>query len=238
MLAAGLSGCGADAGEDDTPDRRAFSFGGETLRIEAVNTDIELVPADVKEVEVTRWFSGWTAVGGSVEKTWAMEGSTLRLDVDCDGVLENCDSRHRVRVPRGVAVTVEGDNGHISAKGFASALTLRSDNGAVRVEDIRGALELESDNGRVDATGIASRQVSAVSDNGQVRLGFAEAPDLVDVESDNGSVRIELPPRSSYKIDAESDNGSIDIGVPRDDLSEHSVSARSQNGEITIGTAN
>jgi len=153
-------------------------------------------------------------------------------------VLENCDSRHRVRVPRGVAVTLKGDNGHISAKSFASALTLRSDNGAVRGEDVRGALELESGNGKVDATGIASRQVSAVSDNGQVRLGFTEAPDLVDVESDNGSVRIELPPRSSYKIDAKSDNGNIDIGVPRDDLSEHSVSARSQNGEITIGTAN
>ncbi|MET8681174.1 DUF4097 family beta strand repeat-containing protein [Streptomyces sp. NPDC004647] len=238
VLAAVTTGCGgAEAAEDRAPEHRAFAFSGRTLTVDTENSDIELVPADVEKVEVTRWFSGWTAVGGDVEQTWEMKGDTLRLEVGCGGLINNCDARHRVEVPRGVAVTVEDDNGTVRASGFDTGLKLSSGNGTVRVEDSRGPLELSSDNGQVTATGVASRRVSADSDNGEVQLAFTQVPDQVETTSDNGEIHIELP-RASYRVEAQSSNGETDVGVPQDDRSGHSVTAHSDNGEVTLRTAN
>ncbi|MZE80852.1 DUF4097 family beta strand repeat-containing protein [Streptomyces xinghaiensis] len=236
VLVVGAAGCGGDAGDDETPERRAFSLGGEVLKIDAENTSVELVPAEVEDVRVTRWFSGWTAVGGDVEEFWEMEGDTLRIGVRCEGLIDNCGSRHRVEVPRDVAVTVDGDNGKVTATGFATALKLRSDNGSVRVENARGPLELKSDNGKVKAIGVAARRVSAETGNGAVELGFTRVPDQVDVTSDNGSVSVGLP-RASYRVDAKAGNGDTDVTVPRDTASKHRITVRSDNGDITVRTA-
>ncbi|MCC5034827.1 DUF4097 domain-containing protein [Streptomyces sp. WAC 00631] len=236
VLVAGVAGCGGDAGDDETPERRAFSLGGEVLKIDAENTSVELVPAEVEDVRVTRWFSGWTALGGDVEEFWEMKGDTLRIGVRCEGLIDNCGSRHRVQVPHDVAVTVDGDNGKITAIGFATALELRSDNGPVRVEDSRGPLKLTSHNGEVKATGVIARRVSAEAGNGSVELGFARVPDQVDVTSDNGSVSVGLP-RATYRVDAVARNGDADVTVPRDTASKHRITVRSDNGNITVRTA-
>ncbi|MEU8351631.1 MULTISPECIES: DUF4097 family beta strand repeat-containing protein [Streptomyces] len=237
VTAFALSGCGTAAADDDEPEHRAFPYSGKTLRIDADNTSLDLVPADVDEIEVTRWFDGWTAIGGDVKKVWEVEGDTLRLGIDCQGLIDNCDSRHRVKVPRDLALTVDNDNGAVVANGFTADLDITSGNGSVRVGDPTGRLDLKSDNGRVEATGVASRDVAASSDNGRVELAFAEVPDRVDAKSDNGRVGIRLPD-GAYRVEAEADNGDVDITVPRDDRSEHHVTARSDNGGISVRTAN
>ncbi|MER5971380.1 DUF4097 family beta strand repeat-containing protein [Streptomyces sp. NPDC002055] len=238
LLAVAATGCGsADAADDKTPERRDFALRGHALTVVAENTDVELVPADVEKIEVTRWFNGWTAVGGGVEKYWRMQDGELRIGVDCDGLINNCDTRHVIKVPRAAAVTVKGDNGDLTAKGFGTPLTLASDNGTVRVRDSRGRLDLSSDNGGVSATGIGARRVSAQSDNGDVRLAFARVPDRVETGTDNGGTDVALP-RARYRVEAGTDNGDTDVSVPRSDRSGHTVTARSDNGDITVRTGN
>ncbi|NBM16485.1 DUF4097 family beta strand repeat-containing protein [Streptomyces sp. GC420] len=234
-----VAGCGSSnaAEEDDTPERKAFSFGGRILTIEADGSEIELAPADVEDVEVTRWFTGWTALGESPKVTWGMKGSTLTFRTECDALINDCAAKHAVKVPRGVAVVVENDNGKVTASGFGTSLKLRSDNGKVVVRDSSGALELKSDNGEVVAEAIGSAQVRADSENGAVRLAFTEVPDRVEAGSDNGEVRIELP-RATYRVSAGSDNGDADVSVPRSDTSGHVVEAHSDNGEVTVRSAN
>jgi Putative adhesin len=234
VVLAATAGC-AKAGHDTTPDHRGFALTGKTLVVSAHDTDVEIRPADVREVEVTRWFSGWSVLGASPKAHWSMKGDTLRLDIDCGpAVAQDCDARHRVLVPRGVAVTVSGGDGRVTASGFATALELRSDNGSVVVRDVSGALTLSSDNGSVRGTGLRSPRVSVTSDNGGIDLGFAAAPTRVDAHSDNGRTSLTVPRNARYNIDVDSDNGSKDVGVADHDTSSHVIKVRSNNGAIRI----
>ncbi|MEU5036533.1 DUF4097 family beta strand repeat-containing protein [Streptomyces rubiginosohelvolus] len=238
LLALALTGCGSTDVDGAPVERKSFGLEGKTLTVDAENGVVDLVPADVEQVEVERQFDGWAVFGSGPDAVWRMEGDTLTLRVKCEGIA-NCDSRHRVKVPRGVAVTAASDNGTISATGFDSTLDLSSDNGEINVRDAGGALKLKSDNGEVRAERISGPSVTARADDGEIRLGFASVPDLVDTVSDNGSITIDLPSGGQkYKVDASADNGDVSVDVPRGDDSAHVVKAYSDNGEVTVRSAN
>ncbi|MFJ2024944.1 DUF4097 family beta strand repeat-containing protein [Streptomyces sp. NPDC087897] len=239
LLALALTGCGSTDVEGAPVERKSFALEGKTLTIDAENGVVDLVAADVKQVEVERQFDGWVMLGSGPDAVWKMEGDTLTLRVKCDGFVNNCDSRHRVKVPRGVAVTTATDNGTVTAAGFDSALDLSSDNGMINVRDVSGTLKLKSDNGEIRAERITGPSVTARADNGEIRLGFTSVPELVDTVSDNGGITIDLPPgERTYAVDASADNGDVSIDVPRGDDSTHVVKARSDNGRITVRSAN
>ncbi|WP_327367227.1 DUF4097 family beta strand repeat-containing protein [Streptomyces sp. NBC_01217] len=239
LIGLGLVGCGSTDPGDAPAERKSFALSGKTLTIRSGNTSLELVPADVRRVEVTRHVDGWVVLGSGPDPRWRMQDDTLTLQVKCSALISNCASQHRVKVPRGVAVVVEGDNGKVVASGFGAPLTLRADNGKVTVRDSSGPLELESDNGGIVAERISAKSVSVQSDNGGVRLGFSSVPDLVDSRSDNGGITIDLPGGSTkYAVDAGADNGRVSVDVPRSDDSSHVVKARSDNGQITVRSAN
>ncbi|WP_405802111.1 DUF4097 family beta strand repeat-containing protein [Streptomyces sp. NBC_01506] len=234
-----VSGCGGADADDAPVEKRSFAFSGETLTIASGNSSIELVPADVKDIEVTRQVDGWALFGSGPDPVWKMDDGTLTLKVKCKAVVNNCESRHRVKIPHGMAVKVLNDNGRVSADGFETALNLRSDNGSVDVRNSSGALDLFSDNGKVTTEGVSSKSVHARSDNGAVRLKLTSVPDKVDTFSDNGSVTIDLPKSDTrYAVSAKSNNGSVDVDVPTSDDSAHVVKARSDNGKVTVRSAN
>ncbi|MFC8824442.1 DUF4097 family beta strand repeat-containing protein [Streptomyces sp. NPDC057137] len=234
-----VSGCGSADADEAPVEKRSFAFSGKTLTIASGNTSIDLVPADVKDVEVTRQVDGWVMFGSGPDPVWKLKESTLTLDVKCKALVNNCESRHQVKVPRDMAVKVRNDNGSVRADGFDTDLNLRSDNGSVDVRNSSGKLDLFSDNGKVTTDGVSSTSVRARSDNGAVRLRLTSVPDKVDTFSDNGSVTIDLPKSdTSYAVTAKSDNGSVDVDVPTDDDSGHVVKARSDNGKVTVRSAN
>lgn len=236
VAGAALSGCGASA-EDAAPEHRTFTVSGQELTVDTDSSAIELVggSGSGKDVKVTRWFDGW-AVGGSAGVTWSMDGDTLKLRLHCRGISVGCDAKHRIEVPRGIAVHVKDGNGSVDARGFDSDLKIGTSNGSVDVRDSSGRLEVGTSNGRVTAEeGIRSRQVSVTSSNGSIRLGLQQVPDRVGTKSDNGSTRIALP-RAAYNVDTHAGNGRVDVDVPRDASSTHAVTARSNNGSITVTT--
>ncbi|MFF4405877.1 DUF4097 family beta strand repeat-containing protein [Streptomyces sp. NPDC001262] len=237
VLVAGvaLSGCGASA-ENAAPEDRTFTVRGQELTVDTDDSAVELVgdSGGGKDVKVTRWFDGW-AMGGSAGATWSMDGDTLKLRMHCRGISVGCDAKHRIEVPRGIAVHVKDKNGSVDAHGFDSDLKIGTGNGSVDVRDSSGRLEVGTSNGRVTADGIRSRQVSVTSSNGSIRLGLQQVPDRVGTKSDNGSTRIALP-RAAYNVDTHAGNGRVSVDVPRDASSAHAVTARSNNGSITVTT--
>jgi hypothetical protein len=237
-LVAGVSGCGASAGDDKHPDHRSFGLRGRTLTVDSDDSALEIVGArgDGKTVEVTRWFKGSVTVGSRPRVSWSFKDDRLVLRMHCSGIVADCSARYRIEVPRGVGVGVVDGNGEVRAHGFAEPVAVRTGNGAVRVTDSTGPLELRSDNGSVRAD-VASRRVRADAGNGAVDLTLGAVPDLVHAHSDNGRVTVALP-RAGYHVTAESDNGRVSVSVPRDDRSRHAVTADSSNGEITVRTAN
>lgn len=238
VLVAGLSAC-ASASDDKEPEHRSFGLPGSTLTVDSDDSALEIVAADEHapgKIEVTRWFSGSVAVGSDPEVTWSMEGDRLKLRMHCSGVIADCEARHRVEVPRGVAVKVEDGDGSVRARGFRDALDIRTADGSVHVTDTSGPLELRTGDGSVRAE-VSSRRVSARTGDGPVRLELGAVPDLVDSRSGDGSVSITLP-EETYKVSTKTGDGGVDVSVPRDDRSRHVVNARTGDGEVAVRTAN
>lgn len=239
MLVLALSGCGSTDAEGAAAEHKSFAFSGKALTIEAENMTLDVVPADVKQVEVTRRVDGWVFLGSGPDPVWRMEGDKLTLRVQCDALISDCAARHQVKVPRGVALTVDAANGKVTASGFDTRLALASDNGGVVVRDSSGPLDLKSDNGSILTERYSGTSVIARSDNGRIKLGFDKAPVLVDTVSDNGGITIDLPAGEvPYSVSAEADNGDVSVRVPRSDSSPHRVKAYSDNGEVTVRSAN
>ncbi|MER6524656.1 DUF4097 family beta strand repeat-containing protein [Streptomyces sp. NPDC001508] len=239
VVVAGAAGCGGSAGDDKHPDHRSFALHGRTLTVDSDDSALEIVAVDSAKagtVEVTRWFQGSVVVGSDPRVTWSMKDDRLVLRVKCSGLVADCSARHRIEVPRGIAVKVEDDDGSVRARGFKDALDIRTHDGSVRVTDSSGPLELRSDDGSVRAE-VSSPTVRASSHDGSVRLRLRAVPDLVDARTDDGSVTIDLP-RATYRVTTGADDGSVDVSVPRDDASAHTVTARTRDGKITVRTAN
>ncbi|MER7947050.1 DUF4097 family beta strand repeat-containing protein [Streptomyces sp. NPDC096079] len=238
VAAVSLAGCGGADVEGAPVERRAFAFGGDVLTVDSDDSELVITPADIDDVRVERQVDGWVFMGSGPEASWKLVDGRLTLRVECDAVAADCSAVHRIQVPRHVAVTVEDDNGGVTAEGFATPLTVRSDNGDVRVTKAGGPLDLASGNGGVvveDA--VASPSVAVRSDNGDVRIALRSVPRTVDVVTDNGDVTVELP-RAEYAVAGSSDNGDVRLDVPRRDGSPHSVSLRSDNGDVTVRTLN
>ncbi|WP_028800915.1 DUF4097 family beta strand repeat-containing protein [Streptomyces sp. 142MFCol3.1] len=240
-LLATATACGASAGDDKEPEHRAFDLHGRTLTVDSDDSALDLVVSDSAKagrVEVTRWFQGHVVVGGDPEVTWAMKvDDRLVLRMKCSGVVADCSARHRIVVPRGIAVTVDDGDGRVTARGFEEPLTIRTSDGSVRVSDSSGPLDLRSADGSIHALGVGSRQVRARTQDGSVRLELAAVPDLVESRSQDGSVSIALP-EATYRVNTGSGDGSVRVSVPRADSSSHVVTAHTGDGKITVRTAN
>ena len=238
VVALGVTGCGSADVEGAPVESKSFALSGTTLTIDSDNSDLEIVPADVLDVGVSRQVDGWVFMGDGPDATWRMADGRLTLRLNCDALASSCGAVHRIQVPRGVSVNVEDDNGRVTAAGFATPLKIRSDNGDVVVRRATGALDLGSGNGNVvveDAS--ASTDVAARTDNGDVRLALGAVPRRVEAVTDNGSIDIALP-RATYDVDGRSDNGDVRIDVPTAKGGGHAVTARSDNGEVTVRAVN
>ncbi|MGW1780377.1 DUF4097 family beta strand repeat-containing protein [Streptomyces sp. NPDC002143] len=239
VLAVTATACTASADDDEHPDQRSFALQGRTLTVDSDDSALEIVASDDTEagtVEVTRWFQGSVAVGKEPKVTWSMKDDRLTLRVRCSGVVADCSAKHRIEVPRGVAVKVGSDDGSVRARGFRDALSVRTEDGSVHVTDSSGPLELRSDDGSVRAE-VSSRTVTTRTKDGSVRLTLSAVPDRVESVSDDGSVTITLP-EATYRVTAKTDDGSVDVSVPRDESSAHVVSARTADGKVTLRNAN
>ena len=138
-------------------------------------------------------------------------------------------------MPASAALTLTSSDGSINVDGVRGVLNLQSDNGDVDVTSTPGPLHMSSDNGSVTGTELTSDQVQASSDNGDVSLGFAAAPQTVTASSENGSVSVLLPHgRESYLVTASTDNGSRSVSVPIDSASNRHIVANSEDGDVTV----
>ncbi|MEU9896829.1 DUF4097 family beta strand repeat-containing protein [Streptomyces phaeochromogenes] len=237
VLGVFATGCGASAGDDKEPEKRSFALSGRTLTVDSDDSALELVAADVDKVQVTRWFEGRVAIGGDPKVTWAMNDDTLKLRMHCSGVVADCSAKHRIEVPRDVAVVVRGDDGSVKAGGFKDSLNIHTKDGSVRVEDVAGALTLRTDDGSVRASGIDSKRVNVNTKDGSVQLDLSVVPDRVSARGDDGSLTIGLP-EATYRVTTGTDDGAVDVSVPRDEGSSHVVSAHTKDGKVTVRTAN
>lgn len=215
LFALVATGCSAGGATDSaTVETTSFAFSGENLTVTSHDSDLELISADVDDIEVERATSG-SMVGAEPESVWQLDGNTLTLKHSCTGVSINCNARFTVKFPRNVAISAENQSGNIKATGFTTDLTLKTKDGNIAGEKI------------------SATSVTANTRNGNVQLNLVGVPDLLDVQSQDGNIHLGLP-EASYAVDTSAKQGDITVDVATDDTSSHQVKAQSRNGDITI----
>lgn len=235
------TGCSSDGGRSADFSgveavSQSFPYDGQSLTIDAGTADLVLVSGGSDEVEVDRQIAG-TANGESPEATETLDGDTLNLSVDCNGVAISCKGRYTVSVPHGVAVVAKNKNSLIDASDFSADLTVSAVDGQADLAQISSqTLTLTGRDMVVNGTGLSAKTVTTDTRNGDVDLTFSDAPDRVEVGSNDGDVSLALPD-TGYRVDVSTKKGKDDVSVSRSDSSNHIIAVATRNGDVTITPA-
>ncbi|MFC4605371.1 DUF4097 family beta strand repeat-containing protein [Rhodococcus kronopolitis] len=235
LLATGCSsgsGGGADFSDAETVSQ-AFPYSGQSLTIDTGTADLVLVSGGSDEVKIDRQIAG-TANGESPEATGTLNGDTLNLSVDCNGLAIGCKGRFTVTVPDGVAVVAQNKNSLIKASDFSADLTVSAANGQADLAQLSSStLTLTGRDMDVNGAGLSAKTVTTDTRNGDIDLTFSDAPDRVEVNSNDGNVSLALPD-TEYRVEVSTKKGNDDVSVPRSDSSSHIISVTTRNGDVAI----
>jgi hypothetical protein len=146
-------------------------------------------------------------------------GGAITLTAGCrDALLANdCDTDITLLVPA------------------AAPLSLDSADGGIQVTDAAGDLTMRTGDGSVIADGLRSRHVHVTSGDGGITLGWAEAPEDVDVHTADGHVTVVVPSHTGpYQVDAHTADGPVSVHVPTDPNASARIFVRSNDGGIEI----
>ncbi|MEO3826512.1 DUF4097 family beta strand repeat-containing protein [Actinomadura sp. B10D3] len=129
------------------------------------------------------------------------------------------------------------ENGTIDARGLSGdRLSARTRDGAIRVRGTFPVADLHSDNGLIEGRGLSGDRLTARTRDGSIDLRFGTAPSTVTATTDNGSVRLRLPPGERYAIDASASNGGkrIDPLIHQDSDAKRQIRLTTRDGAITV----
>jgi hypothetical protein len=228
MLA--VTGCGSSR---TVQAQTSLGFSGSRLVIDVGGSALRLVTGNGPGVGVRRWVSGTAAKPGHA--SWTLAGDTLRLSIDCTGLVFSCGSRFQVAVPPGVGVVVHSGSGQDTVSGLSGSVVIDGSGGQVRLSDVSGPLQVSTGSGDITASGLRSAAVRATSNQGSVDIGFAAAPQSVEITCGTGNAAARVPLAGhQYRVLVSSGTGAARSKVPDDPASTRLVQVSSSQGTATV----
>src|SRR5216684_5778649 len=231
--AAAVLAVGACGSSRTVHDQHSFAFAGTRLVVDVDSSDLRLVPGTGPGIDVQRWLSGTAA--GPGHASWTLYGGTLRLSVDCTGIVIHCGSAFQVAVPPGVAVAVHSGSGTDTVSGLPGPVTITGGSGEVHVNRVSGPLRVSTGSGSITGSGLRCPVVQATSGQGGVDLMFAAAPRLIYVSSGTGNATARVPVTGhSYHVRVSSGTGTASSKVPDDPRGSSVVRVSSGSGNAKV----
>lgn len=171
-----------------------------TLSIISGNGRITVEAADTQTIEVSA--ERVVKAGNEAAANDQLKAFEIKEDVGPDRVVIDSSTRglqinvsrlvnYTVRVPRGVAVTLESSNGEITATNLAGAFSASSSNGRIRGIDLSGSAKVSATNGVIEL------RMAAVAEGG------------ISAETTNGTVTVTVPRGANADLTARVTNGAI-----------------------------
>ncbi|MET0493526.1 MAG: hypothetical protein ABW000_10400 [Actinoplanes sp.] len=152
------------------------------------------------------------------------DGTTLTLRADCSEPVSdraeatiaiNCVADYTIEVPRELEITAS------TAEGIA-------------VHDVTGPVDLTCTEGSITVTG-AGGPVTARTGPGDVAVGFAQPPSSANLTSDQGDIRLVVPPDSDYQISSSRlSERRTRITVVHEPAAGHRLTTHTGSGSISI----
>lgn len=170
------------------------------LSIVSGNGRITVEAADTPTIEITA--ERIVKAGTEQAANDQLKAFDIKEDVGPDRVVIDSSTRglqinvsrrvnYTVRVPRGVAVSLESSNGEITATSLGGPFTATSSNGRIRGIDLQGSAKVTTTNGVIEL------KMAAVAEGG------------VSAETTNGTVTVTVPRGVNADLTARVTNGAI-----------------------------
>jgi hypothetical protein len=211
-----VAGCGTRIGTTTSRNTYTITEPVTSLKIDNPVGNTQIEGSDTNTISVTEELS---YSGNPPQTSYPITGGGhLTLSYTCPGVFDvnSCSVTYLVKVPRRLAVQVDGKVGSTTLTGLAGQLTL------------------SSSTGNINATGLTSATVTARANAGTITLGFTAPPTTVDAQAEVGSVTVRLPADTTYAIDTGNQIGVADVKVQRDPGSGHRITVHSQVGSVSV----
>jgi hypothetical protein len=170
-------------------------------------------------VKVTgRLDSGSVSLSGVTSVTMATSAGSIKVD------------------GAGGAVTATTDSGSIRLSDVKGTTSAQTSSGSVRVSQIDGSVVLQTDSGSIHGDGLRGDGTTAQTQSGSINLALSN-PQNVKATSDSGSVKVEVPDGSAYRIRKSSSSGRADVDVTDDPNAKYSIDVSTQSGSLAIKRA-
>ncbi|MER7704747.1 DUF4097 family beta strand repeat-containing protein [Kitasatospora sp. NPDC097605] len=207
------------------------------VRLDTGNATVRIRPGRQGQV-VVRQYLNWMVRMPVVSALFEQDRLDVRMrcaqvvpisDLGCGAVIE-------LDVPPGVSVTGKLSNGSIDVAGVAGEINLISTSGEVALTDVSGPVTVRTTSGSVRGRRLSSPSVNAAATSGYLELGFASAPQVVDIGMTSGSVVLGLPRGSRYDFDGGASprvRGSIDTTLA-DRSSPNKIRVSVSSGSVSV----
>lgn len=229
--------------------KRTLSASAKHLFVDVESGDVTVRSGSTDEVRLTR-----TVHGRSPKIVEESRNDGVHVSADCPAfTFGRCDVRYEIVVPADMRVEIDASSGAVQVDGVTGGTQVEASSGTITAKDLGGEVDLESSSGDVHVTGasgdlevkassgevtadrLRSSRVTVESSSGDVDLGFAAAPDRVDLEASSGDVTVTVPGGSTaYQVDVETSSGEEQVDVPTDPGSAHRISVEASSGDVTV----
>jgi hypothetical protein len=171
------------------------------------------------------------------------------------------NERIEVQVPRGSRLEIARCSG-ADVSGVAGGVSVRSQDGHITLADLQGTVDAHSSDGYVEATNVRGDRLAMDSMDGHLALQnvaveslaatthdgriVADGLNLVGaspdatLHTDDGSIKLHLPPSADVSINASTGDGSIVVdGVSQegDDSAQRTIRLGAGTAKMTVGTS-
>lgn len=146
----------------------------------------------------------------------------------------NCGANLRLSVPPERPVHASSGSGDVEVSGLTGSVRVGDGSGDIVVNRLSGPLDLINSSGNIEASGLASRNVKANDDSGDVKLSFTKPPARVTVAVASGNITIVVPAGTTYYIVANVVSGSKHIEVETGPNSHHTMYLSDDSGDVNV----
>lgn len=239
------------AGQGSYPVRLSIPVKGNAASIAVDSGEVHVGPGTGHTLRLTGTVH-YSLVRSTV--TWTSDASGVSVRSRCLFPAGSCGFDAQVAVPAVARATVRNESGNVTVQGVTGLASIEVDSGDIDATQLSGVVSLsdhsgditgsaldgprvviEDNSGGIDIVGLASLNVSASNDSGDITLTFTKVPDAVRVIDHSGDITVVLPPGdTAYNVTATTSSGQRTVSVPTNSSSPHMITVVNDSGNVTV----
>ena len=167
--------------------------------------------------------------------TWRSTPSGAIVSTQCHFLTGVCGFDFHVVLPAGRPASIADGSGDITLRGLSGRLSVSNGSGNINGSALSGPVNFQEGSGDVVVGGLASTDVTASDQSGNITLTFTKVPGQVHVSNGSGDVRIVLPHgKTLYRVSATASSGDSVVGVHTSSVSRHVITVTDGSGNISV----